>query len=101
MKQEQEQEQIPPQCLPKLLSLCFQGGPGVEGPVIVFLIPVDVGNAATTQTLPQLSPPQSGNRACIAAAWGLWKMVPLVIATAIYRGLVSPMLSYSVFQSHQ
>ncbi|EFN56066.1 hypothetical protein CHLNCDRAFT_145549 [Chlorella variabilis] len=38
-----------------------QGGPNDNGPVIVFLVPVGVGSAATTQTLPQLEPPQSGD----------------------------------------
>ncbi|KAI3437994.1 hypothetical protein D9Q98_000437 [Chlorella vulgaris] len=37
-----------------------QGGPEDNGPVIVFLVPVGVGSAATTNTLPQLSPPASG-----------------------------------------
>jgi hypothetical protein len=42
--------------------LHMQGGPTDSGPVIVFLVPVGVGCAATTQDLPQLSPPVSGDR---------------------------------------
>ena len=40
-----------------------QGNATTSGPVIVFLVPVGVGSAATSTALPQLQPPQSGDLA--------------------------------------
>ena len=45
-----------PAFLPRLPAC--QGDAATNGPVIVFLVPVGVGSAATTQQLPQLEPPE-------------------------------------------